>query len=156
MWEHNGDDSILYADNFVGAYTRGESKDIALQKMKREVMSYLRWKGEVVTDSLAHFPAFLKTSPLLVIYFSITYLSVKNSPILFCQTRQSTCKKEAGKTALKTSICQNREKRNVCMPCVRIYININSPILFCQTRQSTCKCSACYTYKYIFAVSSAK
>ena len=49
VWEHNGDDSILYADNFVGAYTRGESKDIALQKMKREVMSYLKWKGEVVT-----------------------------------------------------------------------------------------------------------
>ena len=41
VWEHNGDDSILYADNFVGAYTRGESKDIALQKMMREVISYL-------------------------------------------------------------------------------------------------------------------
>ena len=44
VWEHNGDDSIMYADDFVGAYTRGETKDIALQKMTREVASYLDWK----------------------------------------------------------------------------------------------------------------
>lgn len=52
VWEHNGNDSILYANNFVGAYTRGETKDIALQKMVREVVSYLEWKGEAVPDSL--------------------------------------------------------------------------------------------------------
>lgn len=52
VWEHNGNDSILYANNFVGAYTRGESKDIALQKMAGEVASYLEWKGEAVPDSL--------------------------------------------------------------------------------------------------------
>ena len=52
VWEHNGNDSILYANNFVGAYTRGETKDIALQKMTREVASYLEWKGEAVPDSL--------------------------------------------------------------------------------------------------------
>ena len=23
VWEHNGDDSILYASNFIGAFTRG-------------------------------------------------------------------------------------------------------------------------------------
>ena len=66
VWEHNGDDSILYADNFVGAYTRGESKDIALQKMKREVMSYLKWKGEVVTDSLEPIIVQEKASVLMV------------------------------------------------------------------------------------------
>lgn len=52
VWEHNGNDSILYANNFVGAFTRGESKDIALQKMAGEVASYLEWKGEAVPDSL--------------------------------------------------------------------------------------------------------
>lgn len=52
VWEHNGNDSILYANNFVGAYTRGETKDIALQKMIREVVSYLEWKGEAIPDSL--------------------------------------------------------------------------------------------------------
>lgn len=52
VWEHNGNDSILYANNFVGAYTRGKTKDIALQKMIREVVSYLEWKGEAIPDSL--------------------------------------------------------------------------------------------------------
>lgn len=41
VWEHNGNDSILYSNNFVGAYTRGETKDIALQKMAKEIESYL-------------------------------------------------------------------------------------------------------------------
>lgn len=66
VWEHNGDDSILHADNFVGAYTRGESKDIALQKMVREVMSYLKWKGEVVTDSLETIIVQEKASVLMI------------------------------------------------------------------------------------------
>lgn len=52
VWEHNGNDSILFADNYVGAYTRGETKDIALQKMIKEVASYLEWKGETIPDSL--------------------------------------------------------------------------------------------------------
>ena len=52
VWEHNGSDSILYAENFAGAYTRGETKEIALQKMIREVESYLEWKGAAVPDSL--------------------------------------------------------------------------------------------------------
>lgn len=42
----------MYADDFVGAYTRGETKDIALQKMTREVASYLDWKGGTIPDSL--------------------------------------------------------------------------------------------------------
>lgn len=52
VWEHNGNDSILYASNFAGAFTRGETKDIALQKMISEVVSYLEWKGEAIPDSL--------------------------------------------------------------------------------------------------------
>lgn len=51
VWEHNRNDSILYSDNFVGAFTRGETKEIAIQKMPSEIMSYLKWKGEMLSDS---------------------------------------------------------------------------------------------------------
>ena len=45
-WEHNGDDTLLYAVNCVGAYTRGANKKQALGKMPEEIMAYLRWSGE--------------------------------------------------------------------------------------------------------------
>lgn len=51
VWEHNGNDSILYADSFIGAFTRGTSKDLAIQKMPSEIKSYLIWKGDLVPDS---------------------------------------------------------------------------------------------------------
>lgn len=51
VWEHNGNDSILYSDNFVGAFTRGATKESAIQKMHSEIISYLKWKGEIVPDS---------------------------------------------------------------------------------------------------------
>lgn len=66
VWEHNGNDSILYANNFVGAYTRGETKDIALQKMAGEVASYLEWKGEAVPVSLEAMIAQEKASLLTI------------------------------------------------------------------------------------------
>ena len=43
VWEHNGEDTLLYADNFPGAFTRGASKKMALDKIEKEVASYLRW-----------------------------------------------------------------------------------------------------------------
>ena len=51
VWEHNGNDSILYADSFIGAFTRGASKDLAIQKMPSEIKSYLMWKGDLISDS---------------------------------------------------------------------------------------------------------
>ena len=48
VWEHNGNDSILYAENYIGAFTRGSSKDMALDKMVDEIASYLKWKGDPV------------------------------------------------------------------------------------------------------------
>lgn len=44
VWEHNGDDSLLYAENDTGAFTRGETLAIAEKKMAEEIASYLRWK----------------------------------------------------------------------------------------------------------------
>ena len=52
VWEHNGNDSILYSDNYIGAFTRGETKEIALAKMQDEVQSYLSWKDEPIPVSL--------------------------------------------------------------------------------------------------------
>ena len=52
VWEHNGNDSLLYATNYIGAFTRGETKEIALSKMQSEVESYLRWKEGVGQNDL--------------------------------------------------------------------------------------------------------
>lgn len=46
VWEHNGNDTLLYAEDYVGAFTRGENLDIALEKMQNEIQSYLAWCGE--------------------------------------------------------------------------------------------------------------
>ena len=52
VWEHNGNDTLLYASDYIGAYTRGESLKIAKAKMPGEILSYLKWLGEDVTDSI--------------------------------------------------------------------------------------------------------
>ena len=48
IWEHNGDDTLLYAKDWVGAFARGENIDIAMQKMKTEIQSYFAWKGDTL------------------------------------------------------------------------------------------------------------
>ncbi len=50
VWEHNGNDSILYSDNFTGAYTRGRTKEEAIRKMPLEIAAYLRWAGKPLPD----------------------------------------------------------------------------------------------------------
>ena len=50
VWEHNGNDSMIYASNFVGAFTRGETREIAMGKMQDEVKAYLRWKNNNSTE----------------------------------------------------------------------------------------------------------
>ncbi len=51
VWEHNGDDSLIYSSNIIGAYTRGARRELALSKMQHEIISYLRWKGEPVPET---------------------------------------------------------------------------------------------------------
>ena len=46
VWEHNGGDSILYADNFVGAFARGSSLEEAKRKMPEEIRRFQLWRGE--------------------------------------------------------------------------------------------------------------
>lgn len=51
VWEHNGDDTLLYSVDYVGAFTRGENLDAAIRKMQEEVDSYLNWKNEPALGS---------------------------------------------------------------------------------------------------------
>ena len=53
IWEHNGDDTLLYAIDLPGAYTRGASLVIAMEKMAAEVKSYLQWNGKAVPEKIA-------------------------------------------------------------------------------------------------------
>ena len=50
VWEHNGNDTILYANTFPGAFTRGASKEEALSKMPEEIRRFQLWKGETPPD----------------------------------------------------------------------------------------------------------
>ena len=52
VWEHNGNDTLLYAVDYIGAYTRGESLEIAKAKMPQEVVAYLKWLGEDTSDNI--------------------------------------------------------------------------------------------------------
>ena len=52
IWEHNGADTLLYAENFIGAFTRGESLKVAQDKMSAEIQSYLNWLGESVSEDI--------------------------------------------------------------------------------------------------------
>lgn len=50
FWEHNRGDTLLYAVDLPGAFTRGESLPAAIAKMPAEIKSYLAWKGDPVPD----------------------------------------------------------------------------------------------------------
>lgn len=50
IWEHNGDDTLLFAKDYIGAFARGESLAVASQKMKAEMQSYLAWRGKQETE----------------------------------------------------------------------------------------------------------
>lgn len=52
VWEHNGNDTMLYAVDHIGAYTRGESLAAAVAKMPEEIAAYLRWRGKNVADDI--------------------------------------------------------------------------------------------------------
>lgn len=86
VWEHNGNDSILYSDNFIGAFTRGETKDIAFQKMNSEIKSYLRWKGDFIPDFLEPEIIQEKSSELNI--------HDADSDVLFESEKQSLCTSE--------------------------------------------------------------
>lgn len=52
VWEHNGNDTLLYAQDYCGAFARGETKDAALSKMPAEIISYLKWANKPVPEMI--------------------------------------------------------------------------------------------------------
>lgn len=52
IWEHNGDDTLLYAKDYVGASIRGENLQVALQKMNNELRSYSLWLGNEMIEEV--------------------------------------------------------------------------------------------------------
>ena len=50
FWEHNRGDTLLYAVDLPGAFTRGENLSAAIAKMPAEIKSYLAWKGDPIPD----------------------------------------------------------------------------------------------------------
>ena len=66
VWEHNGNDTLLYASDYIGAFTRGESLEIAKAKMPGEIVSYLKWLDEGITDSIEIMIAEEKESELAI------------------------------------------------------------------------------------------
>ncbi len=43
VWEHNGEDTLLYAIDFPGAFARGENLEAAKRKIPKEIQSYAAW-----------------------------------------------------------------------------------------------------------------
>ena len=52
VWEHNGDDTLLYATDYIGAYARGENLEAAMAKMPQEIASYCKWCGKNVCENI--------------------------------------------------------------------------------------------------------
>ena len=59
IWEHNGQDTLLYARDFPGVYGRGENLEEAKEKVLQDLQSYCCWLAlpvpekpsvEIVTD----------------------------------------------------------------------------------------------------------
>lgn len=47
VWEHNGNDTLLYSTEYIGAYARGDSLEAAVAKMKAEIEAYSLWSGQI-------------------------------------------------------------------------------------------------------------
>lgn len=45
VWEHNGNDTLLYSIEYIGAYTRGSSLETAMRKMEAEIAAYISWSS---------------------------------------------------------------------------------------------------------------
>lgn len=86
VWEHNGDDSMLYASNVVGAFTRGPSKKEALRKMPQEINSFFRWCGKDLPSAIEVLVTEEKASKLNI--------ADADSDVIFASERELFTQKE--------------------------------------------------------------
>lgn len=86
VWEHNKDDTLLYSSDNIGAYTRGESLDIAIAKMSGEIASYLKWCGETPDSNIE----------IVIIQEKLSNLNIKDadSDVLFESEKAPLTEKE--------------------------------------------------------------
>lgn len=89
IWEHNGNDTLLYAVDYVGAYTRGENLDIAIEKMPAEIVSYLEWCGDNASNIFE----------IVIIGEKVSDLNIKDadSDVLFESEKESLTAEEYNK-----------------------------------------------------------
>lgn len=66
VWEHNGNDTLLYAASLPGAFTRGANLQTAVDKMPQEIHSYLQWAEMDAPDSIEIAIEEEKVSDLLI------------------------------------------------------------------------------------------
>lgn len=52
IWEHNGDDTLLYSADCIGAFTRGKNLEVAIRKMQNEIISYFSWQEEMILEHI--------------------------------------------------------------------------------------------------------
>lgn len=97
VWEHNGADTLLYAENFPGAATRGASLREATGKMEWEVHSWLKWQGLLPQEAYE----------LEIVQEQISGLQIRDadSDVLFDRERQPLTREEYG--TLKTMALQS-------------------------------------------------
>lgn len=50
IWEHNGNDTLLYSNQYAGAFVRGATKELAIEKMQKEIEAYFHWRGDFVPE----------------------------------------------------------------------------------------------------------
>ena len=50
--EHNGNDTLLYAIDYIGAYARGKNLEEARQKMPKEIIFYCKWCKKDFSDDM--------------------------------------------------------------------------------------------------------
>ena len=66
FWEHNGDDTLLWCTDYLGAFTRGNSLAAALGKMPAELRSFLAFCGKEVMENFSFEIAEEKQSDLKI------------------------------------------------------------------------------------------
>lgn len=66
IWEHNGEDTLLYCGDLPGAFARGACLDLAVAKMRGEASSYMKWAGVYQPEDIAFDIAQEKESDLCI------------------------------------------------------------------------------------------
>lgn len=66
VWEHSGEDTLLWAGNLPGVCARGAGLEEALEKLPREAACFLRWQGRAVPEELVPVVVQEKASTLQV------------------------------------------------------------------------------------------